>query len=172
MGVNRFGLTDVGKAQAKHAGERLKELLASEPDLAGRTILVTSDFRRTRETAEIIHSELAVRAPLKTDCGLWERNMGYLDMKSGDVADALWARDLQDPSHTYYGNESVLDVMERMRGALQRQCGEHNGAIILLVTHGDPALILRGAFLGVAPENIRNQVPHFDNCDIVELVSN
>lgn len=172
MGVNRFGLTDVRKSQAKHAGERLKELLASEPDVASRTFIVTSDFKRARETAEIIHSELAVRARLETDCALRERNMGYLDMKSADSSHKLWARDIQDPTQTDYGNESVLDVIGRTTGALRRHCGEHNGAIVLMVTHGDPALILRGAFLGVAPENIRNQVPYFENCDIVELGNN
>ena len=67
-------------------------------------------------------------------------------------------------------HESVLDVIARVTEALQRQCAEQSGGIILMVTHGDPALILRGAFLGIAPEKIRSEVPYFDNCDVVELV--
>lgn len=170
-GASRFGLTETGKAQAKRAGEKLKDILASEHDVAGRTYVVASEFRRARETAEIIHSELGVRAPLKTDRALWERNMGRMDMQPADTAQAVWARDLIDPAHRDYGNESVLDVIERMAGALQRLCAEYNDAIILMVTHGDPALILRGAFLGVPPERIRSDVPHFNNCDVVELTN-
>lgn len=170
VGVSRFGLTEVGKDQAKRAGEKLRKLLCSEQDVAGRTLVVTSDYRRARETAEIIHSELAVQSLLRTDVALRERNMGRLDMGPAEAARELWAGDLVDPAHTDYGNESVLDVIARMTEALQRQCAEQSGGIILMVTHGDPALILRGAFLGIAPEKIRSEVPYFDNCDVVELV--
>ena len=171
MGVSRFGLTEVGKAQAKRAGEKLKSLLACEQDVAGRTVVVTSDFKRARETAEIIHSELEVRAPLRTEVALRERDMGRLDMQlADDKLWNLWARDMVDPAHTEYGNESLLDVIERTMEALRRLSAERTDGVILMVTHGDPALILRGAFLGIVPEKIRSEVPYFENCDVVELV--
>lgn len=169
VGIDGYGLTEVGRHQAREACGKLRTLLASEDDLPGRVVVVSSDFKRTRETAEIIHSELQVSTQLRLDQALRERDMGRFNLTDGGNVHRVWDRDSVDPADTSFGNESVMDVMLRMSRALHDLNAEFESKIILMVTHGDPALILHGAFLGIEPSEIRSKVPEFGNCDIVEL---
>jgi len=60
QGTSDIPLNDAGRAQARLAGVRLRELLSPDRPV----ILVSSDLSRARETAELIADEAGIDGPL------------------------------------------------------------------------------------------------------------
>ena len=169
IGVESYGLTEKGKNQARQAAENLRRLLVSEDgNISGRVLVVSSDFKRTRETAEIIHSELRVTSPLRFETGLRERRFGEFDMTSDQQYSTVLKQDESDPTHTLNGCESVVSVVRRISGVVQELDSEAENMVYIVVSHGDPLCLLGMAFLGLAP-NERSKSPMLDNGGVMEL---
>ena len=156
------------------AGEKLRELIG--PSVNGEQIIViSSDFMRTRETAEIIHSALDIETPLRLDPGLRERNVGDLDLKIMNERMApsvfqVWTSDESDISRAKYNMESVSSVAARMCSVVKSVNQEFEGKVIVLVSHQDPLHILYSLFIGLPLSmHRRKQNPPIGNCDIREL---
>ena len=169
IGVDNYGLTETGKDQVRQAADRLRRLLISEDgNISGRTIVVSSDFKRARETAEIIHSELRLTSPLRLEPGLRERGFGEFDMTADQNYSIALKNDESDPTHTLNGCESVMSVVLRMSRVVQKLDSEADEAIYILVSHGDPLCLLCMAFQGLAP-NERSKAPMLDNAGVMEM---
>ena len=147
------------------AGEKLKSLFQSEHSFSEKLMIVSSDFKRTRETAEILHTHLLAKTPVRFEEALRERHFGQFHMTDGANYQRIWDQDAVDPSHTSYGNESVIDVALRTSQLVHNLEEEFKNRIILLVAHGDTLQILSAVFLGTEP-NKHRALPDLDNCEI------
>ena len=131
-------------------------------------MVVSSDFRRTRETAEILHACLQVKTPIQFEEALRERHVGPLDMTACQNYHKITELDKDDPAHTKYGNESVMSIVVRMSRLVKQLDEEYEDKILLLVSHMDPLQILMTTFLGISPSEHRS-LPYLGNCNIREL---
>ena len=138
-------------------------------------VVVSSDFTRTRETAEIVHATLNVKTPLRHDRRLRERDMGDLDLKVMSTSNKpsifdIWEDDEKDVSCARYNVESVESVAIRMSAAVKAVDQEFEDKVVVLVSHQDPLHILNSLFIGVPlPMHRKKQAPPIGNCDIREL---
>lgn len=139
--------------------------------LSNQLVVVSSDFKRGTETAEIIHQHFKAKKPLRIDERLRERNFGELNMTSSTNYQKVWSQDALDPNHTTFGCETVSSVLSRTTALIKELEEEfkNEGKVILLVSHGDTLQITMTAFVGVSPQHHRS-LDHLRNCDVRELV--
>lgn len=149
--LNLYGLTAKGRAEVLASAEKLK---------SGKKItkIYASDFRRTRETAEIIAEVLGINPKdIVFDARAREINAG--DFDGGDWGQRLaYFKTLEDKVFKKVPNgESVFDVKRRITELLydidEKEQGEH----VLLVTHGLPLRMAVAAVSGkVARDFLRS----------------
>lgn len=132
-------------------------------------MIISSDFKRTAETATIIHDHFQVRAPLCLEPVLRERGFGGYEHTSESSAFTLFKRDYEDPTHKDNGCESLMEMVLRLSRLLQSLDEEFSDRILVLVSHGDPLIALFAVCSGVPPNERWIRVPHFTNCDVREL---
>ena len=146
-------------------GELAREILSD------KLIVISSDFKRAKETAKIMHQYFHVKAPLRLERSLRERNFGELNLTESSNYQRVWAHDAQDPNHTIFGCESVMSVFSRTSVLIESLEAEYKnkGKVIVLVSHGDTLQITLTAYAGVAPECHRT-LDHLANCDVRELI--
>jgi probable phosphoglycerate mutase len=160
-GCDRFGLSELGQ-------EQVKQSLAQNDDLDGRTIVLSSDFRRARESALIAHQMLDCGTDPGIESRLRERHFGELEMASDDRYREVWRQDASNPDSQPNGCESVNQVMDRVTG-LVRYCEErYADETILLVSHGDALQILQTAFARFDGARHR-QLQHLHTAEIRRL---
>ena len=103
--------------------------------------IVTSPFRRARETAAILAERLAV--PVTTEDGLRERSFGEL---AGRPYSALAECDGYDPVNYWTwcppGGETLDEVVVRAGGALDRVAAEAPDEDVVVVSHGGVMMAL------------------------------
>src|SRR5918996_2165781 len=147
-----FGLTDLGRGQAKVLAERLKDILF--------TAIYSSPVRRAKETAEILSQ--ALRRPYEVTEALREYDCGILEDRSDDASWGLH-REIYDDwtlSHNYQrkpeGGECFLDIQNRFLPFVKALT--HDGLDtdnhILCVGHG-------GLFQLMLPLVLTNVDDHF-----------
>ena len=144
-------------------------MLSSEADLPGRLVVVSSEFKRARQTAEILHDHFKPTAPLRLEAALRERDFGDFDMKDSSNYERVWREDCSDPSHTLYSSESVTSVASRTSALVQSLDKERSNGIYLLVSHGDTLQILSTLFYGIPPCQHRS-LPNIGNCELRDLI--
>ena len=156
------------------AGEKLKGLIG--PVASEDVVVVSSDFTRTRETAEILHGTLGAKTPLRFDIGLRERDMGDLDLMevnfrmNPNLFD-LWREDERDVTKAEHNVESAAAVAARMSSVVKSVNEEFEGKAVVLVSHQDPLHILHALFAGWPLAKHRKQTPPIGNCDVRELAT-
>lgn len=133
-GLKLYGLTARGRDQAHEA--------ARHCGLPSSTLVVASDFRRTRETASVVMEVLRIREPMVLEQGLRERYFGRLEGCSSDRYKEVWNSDTRDADHPPYGVESARHLSMRLLRVLRRLESEHSKRYILVVSHGDPLRFL------------------------------
>lgn len=138
-GRDRFGLSELGRAQ-------VKESLQNFGLLDVNTIIVSSDFSRARESAEIASNLLDCVAAIRFDLRLRERNFGELELSSDNGYENVWGEDAVNPDGNHRGVESVNEVMSRVTSVVTEYEDQYSDATILLVSHGDALQILQTAF--------------------------
>ena len=155
------------------AAQNLREFLISEEDLSERIVIVTSDFLRTKETANIVHECLQVKTALRQEPGLRERCLGDYDLKSGSNIKQIWVEDESDPTQTKHNVESVIAVARRMAQVVQTLNEEFEGRVLVLVSHQESLHILQALFTGT-PLNLHRKgtSPPIGNCHIREMKNN
>ena len=137
-------------------------------------IIVSSDFTRTRETAEIIHQTLQPKTPLRLDTNLRERDMGDMDLLEVSKTMTpnlyeLWRKDEDDINTAQHNAESVATVAVRMSSAVKSVNQEFEGKVVILVSHQDPLHILHALFVGWPLAKHKKQTPPIGNCNVREL---
>ena len=121
-GWNELELNEVGREQARKAGEELKSLQIDE--------IYCSPLLRTRQTLELLGLD---GIPVHYDQRLIERNAGSLvDKPFNSVDDSIW----YDPTRSvvYGDSEGFKSIIDRVTSLLDEIKSNKN---ILLVTHGD-----------------------------------
>ena len=149
-GVNSWGLTQRGRDEVRRS--------VSECSLITRPVrlIVTSDFARARETAniaaELLSSSIEVSADLR------ERYFGQWDGQSNTHYAKVWEQD-ESNADGVGPVESVLAVARRTTRLVSEVDRDRNDETILLVSHGDPLQILIAAVGGMQPSLHRRLKP-------------
>ena len=147
VGTVEYGLTKTGREQVRESVEA--------SGFNGSELIVASDFRRARETAEIIGEMLGVEQ-IVFDERLRERFFGEFEGKSHDHYSDTWEKDLYDPEQVHHGAESTESVRKRMWAVVESMEDRHAGRTIVLVSHGDPLMLLQTLFAEIGPEAHRS----------------
>ncbi len=151
QGQSNSPLTPRGVAQARRNGRALSTLIGRGDSWR----VVASPLGRTMETARLICHELGFDAGLiepeeriqEIGFGVWEG----LDRAAIDALDRdAWSRRLSDPwNHVMPGGESKAAVARRVAAWLEELEGN-----VIAVSHGTAGRILRGLYLGLAPDEV------------------
>lgn len=140
--VKNYGLSELGKQQALDS-------IKSNKDLDKNTIIYSSDFKRARETAEIVRAHLKAK-PIILTKALRERYFGKYDRTSDKNYDKVWELDINDKP---LGDiESVYSVADRATGLILELEKKYKGKKIVLAAHGDIVNILLTCFKGKDPK--------------------
>jgi probable phosphoglycerate mutase len=159
LACHNYGLSEVGKEQAKMAGATVVELYNTQSQHPQKNynyegiLLLSSDLLRAKETAEIVAEALqAASIPLYYDnvvieTRLRERGFGAWDGGSDKHYPDVWKDDAMDPTHEIQGVESVLSVMDRATQCIREwDTLVPNQMMVICVAHGDVLQILQTAF--------------------------
>jgi broad specificity phosphatase PhoE len=140
-------LNEAGREQARDLANRLEPL---ELDA-----IYTSDLRRAAETAEIIRAGRDL--PLIADAGLREIDVGsWSGLTRAEI-------ELRFPGETTHDGESRDAFRARVVGTVTAIAARHDGARILIVSHG-------GSLRALLSHALRDDsVPPVENCAIYEL---
>ena len=138
-GVSKYGLSENGQLQVIESVNRDRQLDAA-------TLIVSSDFRRAGETAEIIHRQLDSHSPLSFDQRLRERNFGELELGPDSAYASVWQEDENNANNHLRDVESPNQVMARVSELVSDYESRYSAATVLLVSHGDALQILQTAF--------------------------
>ena len=156
-GLKRYGLSETGRQQVK-AG-------IANSALGTSTRIFASDFKRTRETAELVHSLLACEHSFELDSRLRERNFGELELGPDDAYNEAWAYDQLDSATESRGVETVSSVLQRSTAVIIDLEQRFTNQQCLLVAHGDILQILQTAFSELASYRHR-ELPHLDTAEL------
>lgn len=130
---NKHHLTEEGKAEVRKAARHLK----------GIDLIVSSDFVRTRETAEMVREELGLpKEALVFDERLREQDFGVFEGQSVEEYRAAFADVSKKFAEKCEGGESLSDVKRRVGELLFELDRAHEGKTILVVSHEYPIWML------------------------------
>ena len=135
-GTKAYGLTDLGKEQVKKSITENKHLFNN------KSLIISSDFLRAKETAEIIKEELEL-AEVIFNTLLRERTFGELEKAHHGHYKKAWKLDKKNPDNKKWDIESPQEVLTRVTRLIKDLEGEFKQKTIILVGHGDPLQILR-----------------------------
>ncbi len=135
-------LTEKGKREIEKAAQKLKK---EKIDL-----IFSSDFFRTRQTAEIVAKELKIG--VKFDKRLRDVNLGIYHGRQKKE----FYQDFPRASERFYKRpqkgETWSDCKKRMLDFIKEIDKKYQGKRILIVSHGDPLWLLEGAMKGLKNE--------------------
>ncbi|CAL1172695.1 unnamed protein product [Cladocopium goreaui] len=166
VGTKAYGLTPAGCVGATHAGKMFQKTAAK------RVVMVTSDFSRARETAQLFAKALRKAGhvcPVRIATELRERRFGQLEAGPDSRYPEVWVKDKVDCGARPFGVEAAEAVQKRTSKLVaQLDRNLPDGADVVLVSHGDALQILQTAFLGLSPKKHR-ELPHLDRAELREL---
>ena len=161
-GRSNYGLSELGR-------EQVAASLQQDNHLDADTVVVTSDFKRARETAGIVLEILACRRPVYEEPRLRERYFGELELAADEGYEEVWQQDAANPDNQTRGVESVNQVMARVTSIVADYENQYLGAIILIISHGDALQILQTAFARLDASTHR-QLDHLHTAEIRQLL--
>ncbi len=162
-GVPRYGLADEGREQVARAVAEARDAYGLDQS----TLIVSSDFARARETAEIAAGLLEADEVSFTP-HLRERFFGAWDKQHTSNYAKVWSDDLGNPEHRHNGVESTSAVLARTTQLIRDLEATYAGRKILLISHGDALQILQTAFERIPPSHHR-LLPHLETGTIRRL---
>jgi broad specificity phosphatase PhoE len=160
-GRDNYGLSELGRNQVRASLQQNNQLDAN-------SVVVTSDFKRARESAGIAFEVLACSVSICEESRLRERNFGELELATDDRYGEVWQQDEINPDSRFRGVESVNQVMARVTAVVADYENRYSAATILLVSHGDALQILQTAFARRDASSHR-QLEHLNTAEIRQL---
>ena len=157
----RYGLTDRGR-------EQVTASLRAQNQLDAETLILSSDFRRALDTAEIAHAMLGCEHPIRIDERLRERFFGAFDLGADSAYREIWRQDALDPDSRFNGIESANQVMARVSDLVRELDSLDRGQRYLLVSHGDALQLLQTAFERQDASTHR-QLEHLETAEVRAL---
>eukprot|EP01135_Chromosphaera_perkinsii_P006099 Nk52_evm3s397 gene=Nk52_evmTU3s397 len=173
-GVPKYGLNQLGREQAAGAATKLYKAITSSEDYNGKNVIVmSSDFKRARETAEFTHKEFVnhggEKIELRLSEALRERFFGKYDMTEDINYETVWENDSKDPWSVVNEVESVASVIKRVSEFVVNTCeASFEGYHIVLVAHGDVLRIAQNCFQKGGVED-EHKLSCLGNCGVVKL---
>lgn len=168
--LTEVGLTATGRAQARDAAEA-----ARAQGLGPDTLVISSDFARARETAEVFAAQLDA-GPVRIDQRLRERRFGIHDEGPASAYETVWEADRA--RRTPEGDvEPVPEVAARVCAAItdaarsaapSSAASPSAAAQVVLVAHGDILQIALALGEGRDPHDHR-EVAHLGNAELRRL---
>lgn len=137
--IFNFGLTEKGKKQAIATAEGLARLIKNP------VVVLSSDFLRARETAEIVASKLSATVIL--DTRLRERDFKQLHGSRDTNYKKIWAVTDSSPEAHPKGVESDEEVRSRVDSLIDELESNTANHDIILVSHGDPLNIINAYYV-------------------------
>ena len=131
-------LTKVGISQARKAAE----------ELAGKGIsmIYSSPYARTMETAEIVAERLGLK--VVQDDRLVEIDAGFLDGKSIEEYREFFRKPEEELTKKAGGGEDLYDVRDRVNGFLDDVEKKYDNESILVVGHAASLMALESVYTG------------------------
>jgi len=141
-------LTEAGRLQIKEAAQELSK--------SGIDLIIASPFIRTKETAKMVREALGLpEEALIFEPRIGEYNHGVFNgktIKEFEAANPDFVRRFtQGPE----GGETYNEMRQRMGDVLYELERGHSGKKILIVSHGEPLLMLYGIVEGADPTRIK-----------------
>jgi len=164
-GIPKYGLSNKGRQQVERSISSAKLENIFDED----TYIVSSDFKRAHESADIAQHLLFSKLPLKLDARLRERDFGDYELKSNVYYQTVWDSDALDASHTFNNVESADAVMLRVTELVLELESNFEDEVFLLVAHGDTIQILQTAFKKVSASKQR-EMKHLETAEIRPLI--
>lgn len=158
--IHDYGLTTAGVSQVVDA--------AMTTRLNIDTIIVSSDFRRARETAEIMQKVVDTKAPIVFTESLRERNFGDWELRDDQNYETIWNNDVAYPSQAIANVETTDAVATRISGLLSELEAQYQNETLLLVGHGDVLQITLALQHSIDPRFHRS-LTHMANAEIRNL---
>ena len=160
-GIPKYGLSDKGRMQVEHSiGAALSENILDK-----NIRIISSDFKRAHESAEIARKLLSIEVPIKLDARLRERNFGDFELKTNIYYQIVWDNDALNSSHTIDNAESADAVMQRATELVAELEDIYKNEVFLLVAHGDTIQILQTAFEKCSASKQR-EMKHLETAEI------
>ncbi len=160
-GCDSYGLTGLGIRQVNKSLDQNNQLNAD-------VLLISSDFKRARESAEIVRQRLGCKST-QLDHRLRERSFGNLELGDDSGYDDVWREDAIDADCEFDKVESVNQVMSRVTAVIVECEKNHSASLILLVSHGDALQLLQTAFLK-QPASRHRDLRHLRTAEIRQLL--
>lgn len=135
-------LTDEGREQA--------QLLADHVSGIHIDAIYSSPLERAYQTAEALNKGRGL--DITTHEGLLDSDIGEWTNFTLDECRELedWKIVQAHPSQfTFPGGESFVDVLHRMKSAVNEIVASHTGKTVLITGHRDPTILLLGNYLGI-----------------------
>lgn len=150
-------LTEYGEKQAECLGESLKDV--------GIELIISSDLRRAKKTAEIITSHIGV--DILYDSRLRERSCGKFDGKvHKDIKDDKeWRKFLTTFDYSVENGESIIQLHNRVGSFIDELIRERDFSNILLSAHGGVLWVLVPYILGMPIQEYKGKIG-MDNCGL------
>lgn len=159
-GIASYGLTTLGVQQVSESAVKTR---------INHTIqIVSSDFLRARETAEVFHRVVDAQAPIVYRAELRERYFGEWELHDAKQYQTVWNADENPALNGGFGVESVYQVLERVLSLLTELDQKSKNMTYLLVAHGDVLQILLCHFHGLDVRWHRH-MPMIKNAEIRSL---
>ena len=161
-GLTNYGLSDKGRQQV------IDGIQAS--NLNVRIHLYSSDFRRARETAEVVHQTLNCDHKIVFDKRLRERHFGDFELGPDTHYPDIWAMDKCGHGHAEHNVETVQSVVQRALAVVFDFEKNFDNETCLIIAHGDILQILQTAFYQIPPRRHR-ELPHLETAEVRALQS-
>jgi broad specificity phosphatase PhoE len=160
-GIERHGLTSHGRIQVTDNSRSFRQAYSLNDDIS---IIVSSDFRRARETADILALTLFDNTcTVQIDVRLRERYFGRYDGQNDENYASIWTNDRTDPTKNILDHvETVDSVRERTTALINELESKYRDRTIFLVSHGDSLQILQTAFERMPDASKQRDLPHLD----------
>lgn len=155
-GLRRYGLTVAGAAQVAAS--------CDQTDLGLPIIIVSSDFKRTIETAQIAAHHY--KTSYSTSPLLRERNFAAFELQSNDNYAKVWSNDAH--STVSPGTETTNSVAKRCSKLIDELENKYSNSSVLIVSHGDTLQIMQCVLQGMPPAKHRS-IRHFNPGELRRL---
>lgn len=162
IGCQQYGLTETGLQQAHDSLQNQSTLNNDD------YYIISSDFLRAKQTAEIAHNLLNAQHPVEYNINLRERFFGELNGQSDKHYQDVWNLDKNNADHKEFGTESANQVVGRVSVLIGQLEAEYIDKHFLLVAHGDVLQLLQTWFQRV-PASEHRELPHLATAEICLL---
>ena len=159
--IGRYGLTSVGKLQVRDA--------VTSSNLSNTVIIVSSDYARASETAEIAQQILRT-ADIEFETRLRERSFGDWELKNHSAYAHIWQHDSLNADEPKNNVEPVASVLSRTLDCIADLEMRFHARQILMVSHGDVLQIALAHFADLKAHCHRSLKP-LQNAEIRPLIS-